>query len=224
MLGYSELSRGYIVYNTETHIVKESISFQFDDKLDSQKSKQNELLASMEVEFIGTEDKSSEALNRDTPSTSERGTASNPAPFVDQPQKRPSRSSMDHPEETILGRKEDPIRTRASFRNSEESLMGLVSLIEPSSIDEALLDNEWILAMQEELNQFTRNDVWDLVPKPKGFNIIGTKWVFRNKLNEQGEVIRNKAQLVAQGYSQQDRKSTRLNSSHEWISRMPSSA
>ena len=58
--------------------------------------------------------------------------------------------------------------------------------------------------MQVELNQFSRNDVWDLVPRPKGFNIIGTKWVFRNKLNKQGEVIRNKAQLVAQGYSQQE--------------------
>ena len=82
--------------------------------------------------------------------------------------------------------------------------MGLVSLIEPTTIDEALLDNDWILEMQEELNQLTRNDVWDLVPKPKGFNVIGTKWVFRNKLNEQGEVIRNKARLVAQGYSQQE--------------------
>ena len=59
--------------------------------------------------------------------------------------------------------------------------------------------------MQDELNQFSRNDVWDLVPRPKGFNIIGTKWVFRRKkLNEQGEVIRNKARLVAQGYSQQE--------------------
>ena len=58
--------------------------------------------------------------------------------------------------------------------------------------------------MQEELNQFQRNDVWDLVPKHSQKNIIGTKWVFRNKLNEQGEVTRNKAKLVAQGYSQQE--------------------
>jgi len=58
--------------------------------------------------------------------------------------------------------------------------------------------------MQEELNQFQRNDVWDLVPKPQQKNIIGTKWVFRNKFNEQGEVVRNKARLVAQGYSQQE--------------------
>jgi vacuolar-type H+-ATPase catalytic subunit A/Vma1 len=46
--------------------------------------------------------------------------------------------------------------------------------------------------------------VWDLIPKSSQKNIIGTKWVFRNKLNEQGEVTRNKARLVAQGYSQQE--------------------
>jgi len=58
--------------------------------------------------------------------------------------------------------------------------------------------------MQDELNQFKRNDVWDLVSKPEHKNIIGMKWVFRNKLNEQGEVIRNKARLVDKGYSQQE--------------------
>jgi len=58
--------------------------------------------------------------------------------------------------------------------------------------------------MQEELNQFQRADVWDPVPKPFQKNIIGTKWVFRNKLNEQGEVTRNRARLVAQGYNQQE--------------------
>jgi len=77
-------------------------------------------------------------------------------------------------------------------------------MIEPTIVDEALADDGWILAMQDELNQLKRNDVWDLVPKPEHKNIIGTKWVFRNKLNEQGEVIRNKARLVAQGYSQQE--------------------
>jgi len=83
-------------------------------------------------------------------------------------------------------------------------MIGLLSVIEPTTIDEALSDDGWILAMKEELNQFQRNDVWDLVPKPLQKNIIGTKWVFRNKLNEQGEVIRNKSRHVAQGYSQQE--------------------
>ena len=83
-------------------------------------------------------------------------------------------------------------------------MIGLLLVIEPTTVDEALSDDRWILAMQEELNQFQRNDLWDLVPKPQQKNIIGTKWVFRNKLNEQGEVVRNKARLVAQGYSQQE--------------------
>lgn len=104
----------------------------------------------------------------------------------------------------IIGKKDDPIRTRSSLRNSETSLFGLVSIIEPTSVEEALQDNDWVLAMQDELNQFCRNEVWGLVPRPKGFNIIGTKWVFRNKMNEQGEMVRNKARLVAQGYSQQE--------------------
>ncbi|GJX42105.1 retrovirus-related pol polyprotein from transposon TNT 1-94 [Tanacetum coccineum] len=62
----------------------------------------------------------------------------------------------------------------------------------------------WIVAMQEELNQFVANDVWELVPQPRNMTIIGTKWVFRNKLDENGIVSRNKARLVAQGYNQQE--------------------
>ena len=77
-------------------------------------------------------------------------------------------------------------------------------MIEPTTVNEALSYDGWILAMQEELNQFQRNDVRDLVPKPPQKNIIGTRWVFINKLNEQGEVTRNKATLVAQGYNQQE--------------------
>jgi hypothetical protein len=76
-----------------------------------------------------------------------------------------------------------------------------VYLIEPTSCDEALQDNDWILAMEEELDQFAKNDVWDLVPKPKGTHVIGTKWEYRNILNENGEVIIKKARLVTQGYS-----------------------
>ena len=59
--------------------------------------------------------------------------------------------------------------------------------------------------MQDELNQFQRNEVWCLVPRPSHQSVIGTKWVFRNKMNEEGVVTRNKARLVAQGYSQEER-------------------
>ena len=57
------------------------------------------------------------------------------------------------------------------------------------------------MAMQEELNNFERNQVWNLVERPNT-NVIGTKWVFHNKQDENGMVIRNKARLVAQGFTQ----------------------
>lgn len=56
--------------------------------------------------------------------------------------------------------------------------------------------------MHDELAQFGRNGMWDLVPSPSDANIIGTKWIFRNKTDEHGSTARNKAWLVAQGFSQ----------------------
>ncbi|GJX37221.1 retrovirus-related pol polyprotein from transposon TNT 1-94 [Tanacetum coccineum] len=71
-------------------------------------------------------------------------------------------------------------------------------------MNEALGDESWIVAMQEELNQFIANEVWELVPQSRNMTIIGTKWVFRNKLYENGIVSQNKARLVVQGYNQQE--------------------
>ncbi|GKA66730.1 retrovirus-related pol polyprotein from transposon TNT 1-94 [Tanacetum coccineum] len=65
--------------------------------------------------------------------------------------------------------------------------------LEPKNMNEALGDKSWIVAMKEELNQFFTNDIWELVPQPRNMTIIGTKWVFRNKLDENGIVSRNKA-------------------------------
>ncbi|GJW37996.1 retrovirus-related pol polyprotein from transposon TNT 1-94 [Tanacetum coccineum] len=77
-------------------------------------------------------------------------------------------------------------------------------LREPKNVNEALTDESWLIAMQEELNQFIANDVWELVPQPKNMKIIKTKWVFRSKLDENGIVSQNKAKLVAKGYNQQE--------------------
>ena len=78
-----------------------------------------------------------------------------------------------------------------------------VSISERTKVDEAFLEPEWIQAMQEELHQFEINNVWELVkrPDPRKHNIIGTKWIYRNKQDENGLVVRNKARLVAQGYT-----------------------
>ncbi|GJV97556.1 retrovirus-related pol polyprotein from transposon TNT 1-94 [Tanacetum coccineum] len=71
--------------------------------------------------------------------------------------------------------------------------------IEPKRLIKALEEEGWIIAMYEELNQFERNKVWTLVPLPNRKTIIGTKWIYRNKMDEHGIVIKNKAKLVAQG-------------------------
>ncbi|GKD49668.1 putative ribonuclease H-like domain-containing protein, partial [Tanacetum coccineum] len=75
---------------------------------------------------------------------------------------------------------------------------------EPKKISEALQDGSWVQAMQEELLQFKLQQVWVLVDLPHGMKVIGTKWVYRNKRDERGVVVRNKARLVAQGYTQEE--------------------
>ncbi|KAI3715304.1 hypothetical protein L6452_22283 [Arctium lappa] len=75
---------------------------------------------------------------------------------------------------------------------------------EPTRVSEPLADPEWVISMQEELNQFDALQVWRLVPKPQGKTIIGTKWVFKIKKDKDGTVIRNRARLVAKGYRQEE--------------------
>jgi hypothetical protein len=105
-----------------------------------------------------------------------------------------------HPVDQILGDISKGVTTRSRLVNFCEHY-SFVSSIEPFRVEEALLDPDWVLAMQEELNNFKRNEVWTLVPRPKQ-NVVGTKWVFRNKQDEHGVVTRNKARLVAKGYAQ----------------------
>jgi hypothetical protein len=77
-----------------------------------------------------------------------------------------------------------------------------LSYDEPTRIEEALDDLDWVNAMHEELNNFALNEVWELVKRPSDHNVIGTKWIFWNKQDENGVIVRNKERLVAQGYSQ----------------------
>nr|GFC36435.1 hypothetical protein [Tanacetum cinerariifolium] len=75
---------------------------------------------------------------------------------------------------------------------------------EPKRVHQALKDPSWIEAMQEELLQFKMQKVYILVNLPYGKRAIGTKWVYRNKKDERGMVIRNKARLVAQEHTQEE--------------------
>ncbi|GKB09107.1 retrovirus-related pol polyprotein from transposon TNT 1-94 [Tanacetum coccineum] len=87
---------------------------------------------------------------------------------------------------------------------SECLFANFLSKIEPRKVSEALKHLGWVDAMQEELNQLYRNRVWTLVPFLNGKLVIGSKWVFRNKKDEHEIIIRDKARLVAHGYSQEE--------------------
>ncbi|GJX57245.1 retrovirus-related pol polyprotein from transposon TNT 1-94, partial [Tanacetum coccineum] len=112
------------------------------------------------------------------------------------------KESKNHPLDQVIGNLNQ--RTLRSQAQNHSNLFCFISTIEPKNVNEALKDESWVVAMQEELNQFVANDVWELVPLPISQSVIGTKWVFRNKLDENGIVSRNKARLVAQGYNQQE--------------------
>ncbi|GJU13997.1 putative ribonuclease H-like domain-containing protein [Tanacetum coccineum] len=134
-----------------------------------------------------------------------------------------TRIHKDHPIEQIIGDLNSAPQTRRMTKNLKEH--GLFSSVqqrtnhkdfqnclfacflsqeEPKKVIQALKDPSWIEAMQEELLQFKLQEVWTLVELPNGKRAIGTKWVFRNKKDERGIVIKNKARLVAQGYTQEE--------------------
>lgn len=137
-----------------------------------------------------------------------------------------TRVHKNHPKDQILSDPTSSVQTRMtkelkdlqhqSFfarslhqRNSHKDLQNylfacFLSQIEPKNTYKALQEASWLEAMKDELLQFKLQEVWTLVDLPNGKKVIGTKWVFRCKRDERGIVIRNKARLVAQGYTQQE--------------------
>ncbi|GJS39331.1 retrovirus-related pol polyprotein from transposon TNT 1-94 [Tanacetum coccineum] len=110
--------------------------------------------------------------------------------------------TRDHPLEQLLGNTSQPVRTRRQLDTDGEMCMFVltVSRAEPKNMKEAMADHAWIKAMQLELHQFKRLDVWELVNRPYGKNVINMKWLWKNKRDEENTIIRNKARLVAKGY------------------------
>ncbi|GJW38026.1 retrovirus-related pol polyprotein from transposon TNT 1-94 [Tanacetum coccineum] len=189
VIGYSQNSKAYIILNKHTRKVEESLNVTFDetpppsktsplvdDDLDEEEAIKVTEKKNLENDIVDETLEIDEIVN--------------------------IKESRNHPLENVIGNLNQ--RTLRSQAQNQSNFFCFISTIEPKNVNEALGDESWIVAMQEELNQFIANDVWELVPQPKNMTIIGTKWVFRNKLDENGIVSRNKARLVAQGYNQQE--------------------
>ena len=75
-------------------------------------------------------------------------------------------------------------------------------MVEPKNFNEASKYVNWLKSLNEELDHIEKNNTWGLVPRHADKNVIGSKWVFKNKMNEQGQIVRNKSRLVCKEYAQ----------------------
>ena len=96
-----------------------------------------------------------------------------------------SRVKLNHPPEVIVGNMNDLTLRKQTVDKCVANFVFYscyLSQVEPTKVKEALQDESWVEVMHDELLQFQRNDVWTLVPRPEGEHIIGTKWIFYNRL------------------------------------------
>ncbi|GJT20771.1 retrovirus-related pol polyprotein from transposon TNT 1-94 [Tanacetum coccineum] len=178
VIGYSQNSKAYIILNKHTRKVKESLNVTFDETPPPSKTSPlvDDDLDEKEAIKV-TKKKNLE--NNIVDETLETGEIVN------------IKESRKHPLENVIENLNQ--RTLRSQAQNQSNFFCFISTIEPKNVNEALGDESWIVAMQEELNQFVANDVWELVPQHRNMKIIGTKWVFRNKLDEKDIVSQNKA-------------------------------
>ncbi|KAG9449455.1 hypothetical protein H6P81_009420 [Aristolochia fimbriata] len=216
-VGYSRNSHAYRVLLKNTNTVIETVNVEVADQteglqmsddeqehvLQNQKDGTGSTVTStltLDEEIVGTVTGTHEGALEDTRVSStevqETAITIEKAPSI--------RVQKNHPTDAIIGDIYEGMKTRGKNKNYGDMVkfVRYTSLVEPRKVEEALKDEFWIKAMQEELEQFERNEVWTLVPRLEYLNVIGTKWVFKNKTDEEGNVIRKKARLVAQGYTQ----------------------
>nr|GFB84912.1 retrovirus-related Pol polyprotein from transposon TNT 1-94 [Tanacetum cinerariifolium] len=114
--------------------------------------------------------------------------------------------TKDHPLNNIIGQISRPVSTQLQLH--EQALFcyydSFLTFVEPKTYKEALTQSCWIEAMHEELNEFERLEVWELVPQPDQVMVITLKWIYKVKLDELGGILKNKARLVARGYRQEE--------------------
>jgi hypothetical protein len=213
LLGYDSNTKAYRVFNKSSGLVEVSSDVVFDETNGSPRDQvdlddideDDDPTAAISTMAIG-DVRSQEQQEQDQPSSStmvhpptqddghvpqeemrdqggaqEEQVMEEEAPQVPPTQVRAT-IQRNHPVDQILGDISKGVTTRSRLANFCEHY-SFVSSIEPFRVEEALQDPDWVLAMQEELNNFKRNEVWSLVPRPKK-NVVGTKWVFRNKQDE----------------------------------------
>ncbi|KAL8093193.1 hypothetical protein AgCh_035182 [Apium graveolens] len=172
-LGYSNNSKAYRVFNLKSLVVEESMNVAFDESKPPVKYKDLVDQENIEQDDIENIIRQFENMDIGTP------VYKNPLEIDEKEDELPKaiHTIKSHPLDNVLGDLKKGVQTRSQVQNVVNHL-SFLSQIEPKTAKEALLDEDWISAMQEELLQFSRSKVWELVPKPRDTSIISTKWVF----------------------------------------------
>jgi hypothetical protein len=199
-LGYATNSKGYRCYNKRLHKMVDCIDVKIDEGIPSREVYSNE--TSTEETAKAKDERVQESENEDSKLDEDSGTQ------IDSNQQSTTNFSSriiqkNHPASKIIGERDKGLHTgRKLIKTTEQSHRALISMLEPKNLNEASKDDHWVKAMNNELDQIEKNNTWEMVQRPEGKNVIGSKWIFKNKLNEQGKFIRNKARLVCKGYAQ----------------------
>lgn len=188
-LGYSLRSKAYRCYNKRLRNIVESTNLKVDEALKNSIEIDGYVLDEPDCREVEEVMEEQEKKNEE-----EEALVVSP--------KTPKYVQKNHSKYQIIGDKWKWVLTRSITATTAEINLCLLSTIEPKAISEACKDEHWMIAMEEELMQIEKNQTQELVPRMIDKNIIGSKWVFRNKLNENGEVVKTKARLVCKGYSQ----------------------
>jgi hypothetical protein len=229
LLGYTPHDRSYRVYNIDTNTVVESCYVTFDETAPCPRGV-FECVGDKEMEESIFVDEGLQGIDGDEdepphPSTSSPKLVPTSTLEAEAPQATtssiaaveasrvegeivsesgaPYHIQKAHSPQQIIGNLNE--RVTHSSRSAHLSYFSntlFVALFEPRDVGHALSDSNWVNAMHKELENFERNQVWTLVDPPRDVNVIGTKYVFKNKQGEDGEFVRKNAHLVAQGYSQ----------------------
>nr|GFA34845.1 hypothetical protein [Tanacetum cinerariifolium] len=192
---YSKESAAFRIYNKQTRKIHESVNVNFDEISKMIMKSSTTTVETSNVEIPSHEE---EVFHESSESFQDESSSSSLNDDVQQ--------SL---EEVILPQTNTQLISNNMVPNVDKASTShnvLFERLEDAyfAATEALRDVDWVSAMQEELDQFTRLKVWRLVPRPEGKTIIKTKWIFKNKKDESNLVIRNKASLVVVGYSQQE--------------------
>ncbi|KAG9457652.1 hypothetical protein H6P81_002160 [Aristolochia fimbriata] len=210
-VGYSRNSHAYRVYFRNNSTVIETVNVEIADQNenlpaleDEESSMAKELMEKNNTDLNGQPSEQTEYPTLGEGIVVSDDEVEEDHDSIGETEKAPStRVQKNHPLDAVIGNINESMKTRGKRQYSEMvRFVCYTSAVEPRKVEDALRDEFWIRAMQEELEQFSRNQVWILVPRPANVNVIGTKWVFKNKTDEEGNVVRNKARLVAQDYTQ----------------------